>query len=233
MRIVRWAALLILTVAAGAVASPAAAVWEPKDGELLPASKRLAGWTGGQLIGEETRILLELPLDENPLNRAGESCFRGGNRGRVLILWTRLANEAPAACTVGRGTPVFLFAGFVFCDPLEPPPFYALGERDQRRCALEGARTLLKFDAILVTVDDRAPVDIGQERYLAVSPQGRARLPDNNVLGVEPQRTTFASAGYVAMLRPLSVGVHRITVQVVGGPNASTTSGTVTVLPRF
>ena len=148
MRIVRWAALLTLTVAAGAVASPAAAVWEPKDGELLPASKRLAGWTGGQLIGEETRILLELPLDENPLNRAGESCFRGGNRGRVLILWTRLANEAPAACTVGRGTPVFLFAGFVFCDPLEPPPFYALGERDQRRCALEGARTLLKFDAI-------------------------------------------------------------------------------------
>ena len=83
-----------------------------------------------------------------------------------------------------------------------------------------------------MTVDDRAPVDIGQERYLAVSPQGRARLPDNNVLGVEPQRTTFASAGYVAMLA-LSVGVHRITVQVVGGPNASTTSGTVTVLPRF
>jgi hypothetical protein len=126
---------------------------------------------------------------------------------------------------------VFLFGAFVFCDPLEPPPFFAVGEKAQRRCAVEGLHTLLDFDAILVTVDGRRPVDIGRERFVAVSPQGTAQLPEDNILGVEPQETTFVSAAYVAMLRPLRPGVHTITVEVVGGDLAGITSATVHVVP--
>ncbi len=231
MRIVRWAALLALVVALGVVASPVVQAAPSKDGKLVPAAKRLAGLTGGQLIGEETRLLLELPAAENPLAGAGESCFRAGHRGKVLILWTRPEGQAPAECTVKPGTPVFLFGGFLFCDEVEGPPFFAVGEEAQRECAVEGLHTLLEFDAILVTVDGGTPVDIASERFIAVSPQGTAQLPEGNILGVAPQETTFVTAGYVAMLRPLPPGEHTITVEVVGGPFAGTTSGTVTVVP--
>jgi hypothetical protein len=233
MRIVRWAGLLALAVAVSVVAHPVAQAAPPRDGQLVPAAKRLAGLTGGQLIGEETRLLLELPAAENPLAGAGESCFPAGHRGKVIIVWTRPASQAPAECTVKPGTSVFLFGVFASCDPVEPPPFFAVGEEAQRQCAVEGLLTLpqLAFDAILVTVDGGTPTDIGTDRFLAVSPQGTAHLPEGNILGVDPQETTFVTAGYVAMLRPLPPGEHTITVEVVGGPTPGITSATVNVVP--
>ena len=236
MRIVRSAALLALAVAVGVFASPVVQAAPSKDGRLVPAAKRLAGFTGGQLIGEETRLLLELPVAENPLAGAGESCFSTGKERKVLILWTRPENQTPAECTVKPGTSVFLFGAWVFCDEVEDPPFFAVGEEAQRDCAVEGLHTLLDFDAILVTVDGGVPTDIGTERFVAVSPQGTAQLPEDNILSTElnpipPQETTFVTAGYVAMLRPLPPGEHTITVEIVGGPFKGTTSATVTVVP--
>ena len=230
LRIARWVGLLAVVAAVSVVTSPVVQAGPPRDGQLVPAAKRLAGLTGGQLIGEETRLLLEIPAVDNPLFGAGESCFPAGHRGKVLIVWTRPANQPPAECTVKPGTSVFLFGGWVFCDPLELPPFFAVGEKAQRRCALKGVRTLLDFDAILVTVDRRRPVDIGRERFLAVSPQGTAQLPEGNVLGVAPQEMTFVTAGYVAMIRPLRPGRHTITVEIVGGDFEGTTSATVDVV---
>jgi hypothetical protein len=231
MRIVRSTGLLLLAVAVSVVASSGAQAAMPRDGRLLAATERLAGLTGGQLIGEETRLLLELPEAENPIAGNGESCFRTGRGGKVLIVWTRPADQAPANCRVKRGTSVFLFGAWVFCDEVELPPFFAVGERAQRRCAINGLRTLLEFDAILVTVDGHRPVDIARERFLAASPQGTAQLPAGNILGVAPQETSFVTAGYVAMLRPLRLGQHTITVEVVGGPFAGTTAASVKVVP--
>ncbi len=217
--------------AVSVVANPVARSAPPRDGHLTPAAQRLAGLTGGQLIGEETRLLLELPAAENPLAGKGESCFPTGHRDKVLIVWTRPETQAPAKCVVKPGTSVFLFGAFFVCDEVEPPPSFAVGEEAQRRCAIEGLQTLLGFDAILVSVDGHRPVDIARERFLAVSPQGTAQLPEGNILGVAPQVTTFVTAGYVAMLRPLPPGEHTITVEVVGGPLAGTTSATVNVVP--
>jgi hypothetical protein len=230
MRIARWSGLVALVVAIGVVASPIAQAAAPSDGRVVPASKRLAGLSGGQLIGEETRLLLELPAAENPLVGNGESCFPAGDAGEVLIVWTRSAAQTPAECTVRPGTPVFLFGGWVFCDEVEPPPFFAVGEEAQRQCALDGL-PLLVFDAILVTIDGGTPVNIGTKPYLAVSPQGTAQLPEGNVFGIAPREMTFVTAGYVALIRPLRPGEHTITVEVVGGPFAGTTSATVTVVP--
>jgi hypothetical protein len=226
-------ATLVVMAVVAVGACPAASAKRSATGheQLVPAAKRLAGLMGGQLIGEETRLLLELPAAENPLAGAGASCFPAGHGGDVLILWTRFEDEAPAECTVKPGTSVFLFGGFVFCDEVEPPPFLAVGEEAQRQCAVEGLHTLLEFDAILVTVDGGTPTDIASERFVAVSPQGTAQLPEGNILSVAPQATTFVTAGYVAMLRPLPPGEHTITVEVVGGPFAGTTSATVNVVP--
>lgn len=238
MRTIRWAGLLLLAVAVSVVANPGAQASAGRDGQLVPAAKRLAGFTGGQLIGEETRLLLELPVDENPQLGKGESCFPTGHRGKVLIVWTRPEDQAPAVCTVQPGTSVFLTGGFVFCDPLEGPPFFAIGEKAQRKCAVEQLLTnplFVAVDAILVTIDGRRPVDIKRKRFLAVSPQGTAQLPEDNILSTEenpipPQETTFVTAAYVAMLRPLRPGEHTITVEIVGGPLAGTNSATIDVV---
>jgi hypothetical protein len=237
MRIVRWAGLLLLAVTVSVVASPGAQASAGRNGQLVPAAKRLGGLTGGQLIGAETKLLLELPVPENPQVGNGESCFPTGHRGKVLIVWTRPESQ-PAMCTVKPGTSVFLTGGFVFCDPLEAPPFFAVGEKAQRKCAVEQLLTNPVFaavDAILVTVDGRRPVDIKRKRFLAISPQGTAQLPEDNILSTEenpvpPQETTFVTAAYVAMLRPLRPGEHTITVEIVGGPFAGTNAATIDVV---
>jgi hypothetical protein len=130
---------------------------------------------------------------------------------------------------------VFLTGGYFFCDPLEGPPFFAEGAEEQRECAVEGLHTYPDFvetDAILVSIDGGRPVNIKDERYVAVSPQGTAQLPVDNILGADPQETTFVTAAYVAMIRPLRPGVHTITVEAVGGPFAGTiVSATINVVP--
>jgi hypothetical protein len=231
MRVARWSQSVVLAVVVGLAVGGVARAAAPKNGPLVPASQRLAGLTGGQLLGEEARVLLGLPLAENPLAGNGDSCFPAGRSANVLILWTRPDGQAPADCRVKAGTSVFLFGAWVFCDDVEPPPFFAEGEQAQRDCALQGLSTLLDFDAILVTVDGGPPIDIADDRYLAVSPQGSAQLPPDNVLGSEADSTTFVAAGYVAMIRPLRPGRHTIETEIVGGPFAGTTRATVRVVP--
>jgi len=232
MRIDRRAWLMVVVVAAACVVAMPVAQAAPPDGNLLPATKRLGGMTAGQLLGEETRLLVEFPVGSGPLGGGDESCFSSTGGAGVLIVWTRFEDEPPAECVVKPGTPVFLFGAWVFCDEVEDPPFFAVGEEEQRECALQGVETLLEFDAILVSVDGGPAVDIGTDRYLAVSPQGTAQLPEDNIFGVDPQQMTFVTAGYVAMLRPLAPGEHTITVEIVGGPfGGATTSATISVVP--
>jgi hypothetical protein len=122
--------------------------------------------------------------------------------------------------------------------PLGGPPFFAVGEEAQRECAVEQLLTnplFVAVDAILVRVDGGTAVDIKRERFLAISPQGTAQLPEDNILStkenpVPPQETTFVTAAYVAMLRPLPPGERTITVEIVGGPFAGTNAATIRVV---
>src|SRR6478609_4788631 len=57
-----------------AVATPAAAAPARSESGLVDASTRVAGFTAGQLLGEEYRQLLELPPDSNPLAGNGDNC---------------------------------------------------------------------------------------------------------------------------------------------------------------
>ena len=80
-------------------------------------------------------------------------------------------------------------------------------------------------------------IDIFSDRYLAVSPQMTANLPEENIFdtmdrNVPAQAMTFVAAGYVAMIRPLPPGTHTIHVEVVD-PNGtrSVTEVIVEVMP--
>jgi hypothetical protein len=221
--------LAVLAVAIGTflamVGTPALAA--PPGHPLVPASGSLKGFSGGELLGEELRQLFELPANQNPFNNVGESCFAAGKHNDVLILWTRPPDQAPARCTVGPGTPVFLFAFFNECSNLEPAPFFG-GETEagQRACAETGLDEAAAgqrpgvpaVKEILVSIDGRRPTDIFSDRYRAVSPQMTANLPADNIF-VPPLPTspplTFVAAGWVAMIPPLPPGTHTISVSVV------------------
>ena len=109
MSIRRKTAMVAIVAAVCMIAgSPAQAA--RKDSGVVDASKRIAGFTAGQLLGEEWRQLLELPPDANPLLDNGDKCLSTGRKDKVLILWTTLEVLGdPTVCNVRPGTPVFFY----------------------------------------------------------------------------------------------------------------------------
>jgi hypothetical protein len=231
MTVVRKIAMVAMAAGVCVIAASTAQAAK-KDGGVVDASKRVAGFTAGELLGEEVRQLLELPPDVNPLVGSPENtCLSAGHKNKVLILWTTPAPAPPTVCNVKPGTPVFFFTLFAECSSVEPPPFFG-GETEegQRQCALDNLLGT-DFDAILVSIDGGPPVNLGLDRFLAVSGQGTVELPDPNILGVDAEEATFVAAAYSAMVRPLPPGAHTIAVTIVGGPFASTSRAVVNVVP--
>jgi hypothetical protein len=208
-------------------ASPAQAA--PKDSGIADASKRLAGFTAGELLGEELRQVLELPLEVNPAAGA-DTCLSAGHKKKVLLLWTTRAPDPVPTCTVKPGTPVFFYALGGECSSVEDPPFFGETAEEQLQCMRDFLAST-GFNAILVSIDGGPPVNIGLERFLAVSEQGTVDLPFPNVLGVPGGPATFVAAGYVALVRPLPPGSHTITVTIVGGRFAGINRAVVNVVP--
>ena len=98
VRRVRWTAGIAVGIVMLAIVGPSAQAADAGHGKLVPAAGRLAGLTGGQLLGEEVRQLIELPVGENPFNGVGDWCFAAGNQNKVLIAWTRpVAPSAPSS----------------------------------------------------------------------------------------------------------------------------------------
>ena len=210
--------------------SPAQAA--TKDSGVVDASKRVAGFTASELLGEEWRQLLELPPDANPLAGTGDNCLSTGHKDKVLILWTTAAPTPPAVCDVKPGTPVFFYTLSGECSSVEPDPFFGATEEEQRECTIAFLRETAP-DAILVSIDGRPPVNTGLDRFIAVSAQGTVDLPDPNILTVPGNRqATFVASGYVALVRALPPGTHTINVTLVGGPfDGFTTRAVVNVVP--
>ena len=135
-------------------------------------------------------------------------------------------------CTVKPGTPIFLLSYFWECSNIEAPPsFGGETEAGQRQCALEQVRKNGVFDAILVSIDGRPPVNIYSDRYLAVSRQMTAALPEDNIFGSDAEEVTFVAAAWVAMIRPLSPGTHTIRLEQVPDGTPTVSEVIVNVVP--
>jgi hypothetical protein len=228
--VVRTTAMVALAAAVCLIAASPAQPAQ-KDSRILDASKRLAGFTAGELLGEELRQVLELPLAVNPAAGA-DNCLFAGHKQKVLLVWTRRppVEEVPV-CDVKPGTPLFFYGLGGECSDVEAPPFFGATEREQRLCMLDFLRST-PFRAIEVSIDGAPPVNIGRRRYLAISEQGTVFLPDPNVLGVAGNRqATFVAAGYVALVQPLPPGTHTIAVTIVGSDFAGTNRAVVNVVP--
>jgi hypothetical protein len=199
---------------------------DPRAGhpDFVPVNK-LAGSTGGELVGQWWVQVLGIPAAENPLFPPSPArCLTLGRHGRVAAM-AGTARSAPLTCTIKAGTPLFLAAGLSECSSAEPEPYRAVTEQEQRECAFE----LFAFPGIIVatlmSIDGRPAVDIHTERFQLVSPQTPVVFPDGAIYDAEAGPATLVGAAYAATPRErLRPGRHTLTVEFVRADGTSSLS---------
>ncbi|MGY1734666.1 hypothetical protein [Geodermatophilus sp. SYSU D00684] len=157
------------------------------------------------LLGELWETVLETPVPENPLAAGDPWCIDLG--GRVVAPFT-LDPAVPPTCTVEPGTRIFVPAVTIECSTVEPPPFFGGNEAELRKCA---RAVDASGGTLAVTVDGRPfPLSLVETPLLALD------LPEDNILGVPPQRALSVGAGFVALVHPLPPGTHQIVITGTG-----------------
>jgi hypothetical protein len=220
MRHLRWAVLAV--VAVGLCAAPVAVAHEQGEGggAVVSPVHKVAGLTGGELLGEAWVQLLSHPAD----TFAG-ACMPVGRK----VLSPEPGPDLTATCTVERGTPLLFWFGSD-CSNVESPPFFGGDEAAQRACAVAADEF---FVAANITVDNGEPVDFRNPRFELISPQRTVELAADNFLGVPPQTATFVAHGWAALVRKLRLGDHTIAVEVTDVDGVTSTFvASIHVVPR-
>jgi hypothetical protein len=219
MRHLRWAVLAVLAVAL--CAAPVASALDHGDGgAVIAPAHKVAGLTGGELLGEAWVQLLS-----HPANTFAGSCVPLVRR----VVSPEPDAEANSSCTITKGTSLFIPVGSD-CSNVEPDPFFGADEAAQRECAIAADEFSV---AISIAVDGGEPVDIRNPRFELISPQRSVELPEDNYLGVPAGPATFVAHGWAALVKKLSLGEHTITVMVADS-EGGTINGTISieVVPR-
>ncbi|WP_189837619.1 hypothetical protein [Streptomyces umbrinus] len=173
------------------------------DGRMVEPRKRLDGLTGRDVMAEGWYRTFTLPATENPWFGKGERCVELGRTGKVLLV---IGNGPPQNCTVKQGTAVFVLGLMTVCDDVEEPPYYAVGEAAQRKCAWTDLRTTT--ESVRLTVDGGKAIDLQKRRFAICAPQQAVQLRPDNFLKVPAQPVTFTACGWVAWLTDLAPGRH-------------------------
>jgi hypothetical protein len=193
-------------------ASVAVAHETKHGGGVVTPVHKVAGMTGGELLGEAWFQLLS-----NPNGTFSGGCMPLGRKGKVQV--PEPGPDFTSACTVKKGTKLFIFFGSS-CSDVEPPPFFGADEEEQRACAIAAGEF---FTAASISVDGRKPVDFRKRRFELISPQRTVDLPEDNYLGVPAQEATFVAHGWEVLIRGLRRGEHTIEVVVTDVEGVSTT----------
>jgi hypothetical protein len=214
MRHLRWAVLAVLAV--GLCAAPVAAAHDHRDGGAVVApAHKVAGLTGGELLGEAWVQLLS-----HPANTFAGSCVPVVRK----VVSPEPDAEANSSCTITKGTSLFIPVGSD-CSNVEPDPFFGADEAAQRECAIAADEFFVAFS---IAVDGGEPVDIRKPRFELISPQRSVVLPEDNYLGVEAGPATFVAHAWAGLVKNLRVGEHTITV-VVSDSEGGTITGTISI----
>ena len=188
----RRAALSVAAVAlAGGIAAPA------------------AGATSRSQLGQDLKgfwtYVLQTPAPQNPFTTTNNRCHQLGKQ--VLAPLQPFAPPGVSTtCTVKPGTRVFIGEMSSECSTAEPPPFHGNRPAELRACV----RSVLlgpvgTFNHHRLTLDGRrVPLTLVQ------TPLMRVKLPPDNVLGVPAQRARSVGMGWVALLHPMTPGVHHV-----------------------
>lgn len=212
--------VLLLAALGVLCCSPAAAAGGPpgRDGtvRVVPAH-RVAGETGGQLLGDWFVQNLSLPAPASPFAGSADLCLDLGRRGKVLSPSGGLLTPEGMTCTVKANRPVLLVMSSADCSTAEPRPFFGRTAAEQRRCAIDALTNSPDFEiqAINVSLDGAPAVDIASRGFFAVSPQRRVVFPENPVFDATPGPATFVAAAWIAEIRGMDRGRHVMHAQVL------------------
>jgi hypothetical protein len=187
--------LVVALVALGAAAAPAAAVPDRKLGDSLGAM-----W----------KAILETPTPQNPFGGGGPTCV---DLGGAVAPFSGFGE--PITCTVKPGTKIFVAAWSSECSTIEDPPFFGGNEAELRACAIAvNARAIVrvKLDGRRVPITD------------VTSGLVRLNFPADNIFGAAPgtgptpDGLPYLSVanGKVALLHPLTPGMHTIMLDITG-----------------
>jgi len=192
--------IIAVVALAGLLSSPAA------------AQSKYRGLTSGEWLAVWWQAVFAIPVEEGSHPLLTGRAF-GGNHDMVFVGPPVLPAGSPTVTipvTIQRGTRLFVPIITVECSEAEAPPFHGTGEAELRACA-NGLIDLAS--APHVEVDGTPVANPGGLRV--ESPLFRyGPLAARNVLGLRPGTQSDAvGTGYVLLLPPLSVGVHRITIR--------------------
>ena len=213
MRHLRRTALVLVAFSLCAAPAAIAHVGHRGGGAVVAPADKVAGLTGGELLGEAWFQGLS-----HPAGTFSGGCIPLGQRGRVIT--PERGPDSTSSCTVKRGAKVFVFLG-TECSNVEPPPDFGADFAAQRACARATSEAV---QTVRVTVDDHPPVDIHRRRFELLSPQRTVDLPPDNVLEIPPQTATFTAHAWGALVSNLRPGEHTIAGEfVAAGFDASFT----------
>lgn len=211
----RLARVLVVAAVALGVAAPAASATSQRQ-----LAQDLEGfWT----------YVLQTPAPQNPFTSDNNRCHQLGQQVLAPLL-----PFAPASvtCPVKPGTRVFIGEMSAECSTAEAPPFHGDNEAELRACVQS---VLLgpvgNFNVHTLVVDGRTvPVTLVQTPLMSVN------LPPDNMLGVPAQQALSVAMGWVALLHPMTPGIHHVTYTFSGtfqgSPIGVTNEITIIVNPR-
>lgn len=175
------------------------------DRVLVSPTQHVDGLDAGEAMGLTWVRGYTLPADENPFLGNSAPCVRLGGHGTILVG----VGYQPVPCTVDSSTTVLVWGLSNTCDTVDPlSPFYAVGERAQRACAVATIEPVVQ--EIRFSIDGSPPIDLHQRRFAIFSPQYRVRLRADNPFGVPPGPATFTAYGWMAWLSNLPPGRHTL-----------------------
>lgn len=203
MRALRSVLLGVLAVgvlcAQGLTGSSASADTDDRGQVRIVPSLLVYGQTRGELMEQLWTYWYQRRIgDPNP------ECFSIGRNDKVLI------GQHDSTCTIKLGQPVQEFWSNT-CDTKSPPPWYAVTEAAQRRCARKGLNQ--DTDYVKVAVDALPATTISAPRFEVISGQFGFVSPVNNEFGYPPGPGTASADSWVAMVY-LPVGHHVLRVLV-------------------
>jgi hypothetical protein len=217
-------AILALALSAAVSAGPAQTAGahqghHRQDRLTVRPIHRVDGLSGPQVLGRMQTLLYTLPTAQHPWAEGNPCILIGRNRH---LLW----QARVTTCTATEGTAVIVGGWFVSCADMERPPYFAVGEVAQRRCAIEADHA----DVVsrIVTVDGGHAVQMRTPRFELVTRQQRVTVPRDNPAGLRPGPGTFVGHAWLGVLKHLPVGRHTIggeitfsdgSSQVVDPPN--------------
>lgn len=203
--------LLAAVVALMTLLAPAAAAQGSRRARVVPVD-RIAGSTGGRIVGDWFAENLSRPASESPFAGAANLCLDVGRRDRVLSPVGGLQDASGViemSCTMYVGRPFVLVMANADCSSAEAAPFYGATAAEQRRCVVS---VLLDQDirSIDVSVDGGSATDIHEPRFFEVSSQRRVVFPADPVFGADPGPATFVAAAWIAQIKGLKRGTHTV-----------------------